>query len=234
MKVIIHDPGHGGLDPGAVANGTQEKKLTWTIANKVIWYLNTGWECDNRLIQPSIENSKSTSKDEIYKVVDKANTINADLFISYHINAGGGTGFESYIARKASQQSKDYQNAIHSIIADCFVKHGLPDRGEKAANFYVIANTNMPAILFELGFIDNAKDRALLTGKTFIEVLSKTIAEAIAHALDLPKLNVQPQSDYKVLYEQQLKLAQKYEIENREMRQVLRNVASMFSKYMIE
>lgn len=235
MKVLIHDPGHGGLDPGAVASGLKEFSFTWTIANKVIWYLKTGYECENHLIEPALKNPNATGNDEVNQVVAEANALHnttpVDVFISYHINAGGGTGFESYVSKKASKQSVDYQNAIHPIIADCFVKHGLPDRGKKSANYGVIANTHMPAVLFELGFIDNAKDRALLSNADFIETLSKTIADAIAQALNLPKLKtIQP--DYKALYEEQAKKADKYEMENREMCQVLRNAATMFAKYM--
>src|SRR5690554_6276650 len=167
LKITAHDPGHGGLDPGAVSSGMKEFSLTWTIANKVIWYLKTGYECENHLIEPALENPKTTGREQVNQVVVDANALHKakpiDLFISYHINAGGGTGFESYVATKASQQSVSYQNAIHPLIADYFARHGLPDRGKKRADFGVIANTKMPAVLLELGFIDNEKDRALLS-----------------------------------------------------------------------
>ncbi len=57
----------------------------------------------------------------------------ADYFISFHINSGGGTGFESYIYNGLSNSSSAYakQQKIHAAVNPVLTKYGLRDRGAK-------------------------------------------------------------------------------------------------------
>ena len=56
---------------------------------------------------------------------------------------------------------------------------GLPDRGVKTANFYVLAHTNMPAVLVELAFICNPKEEALLATPSIQEKMAQAIARGV-------------------------------------------------------
>jgi len=94
---------------------------------------------------------------------DLANKWGADYFISVHINAGGGTGFESYIYNgSVSSATIAYQNVMKAI-------GGVKDRGKKRANYAVLRETKMPAILTENLFIDNSSDVAKLKSEQFRE-----------------------------------------------------------------
>lgn len=62
MEIIVLDPGHGGLDPGATAGPFMEKAFNWQIANIVKDCLTT-YDCQVYIIQPSTE-FHSTAKDE--------------------------------------------------------------------------------------------------------------------------------------------------------------------------
>jgi len=83
MVKIYIDPGHGGNDPGAVANGLREKDLTLKIGLKLRDYLS-GYE--NVQIRMSRTTDKTVSLSER---TNDANKWGADLFVSIHINAGG-------------------------------------------------------------------------------------------------------------------------------------------------
>ncbi|WP_368654335.1 N-acetylmuramoyl-L-alanine amidase [Ornithinibacillus sp. 4-3] len=182
MKKIFIDPGHGGRDPGAIANGLQEKSITLAIALQTKVFLEQNYE--GVLVQ------LSRSTDQTLSLVQRTNMANqwqADLFVSIHVNAGGGTGFESFIydglfAERA--KTDEIRKMIHHEIvqgSDFF------DRGCKAANFHVLRATRMSAVLVENGFIDRLEDARQLKSYAFIERLALAHANGIAKAIKLLK-----------------------------------------------
>jgi len=182
--LIVCDPGHGGSDPGAVGNDLLEKNLNWVISNIIKDKLKK-YDVQVIVSQPSCTDPKSTAADELIGPVKEANRLSADFFLSIHTNAGGGSGFESFIHTKASRITELIRNIIHDSISPVFTKNNMPDRGKKRANFYVLRKTNMPAMLIENGFIDNAKDEGYLKDSVFINKLANEIAYGIVLAFDL-------------------------------------------------
>lgn len=85
--------------------------------------------------------------------------IGADYFMSFHINAGGGNGYEDLVY-PGSTKSIAYQNIINAEIIKTIGT--LRNRGKKQVDFQVLRNTKMPSILTECGFIDSTSDPALL------------------------------------------------------------------------
>ena len=178
-KKVFLDPGHGGSDSGAVGNGLREKDLTLVIAKATEKYLKNYEGVSIKLSRTG------DTKPSLSARADMANEWGADFFVSIHINAGGGTGFESYIFNgTVSSKTKEYQKVVHSVIA---AGDGWTDRGMKRANFAVLRETAMPALLTENGFIDRASDAAKLKDPDFIDLLGKLHAEGIAKALGLKK-----------------------------------------------
>ncbi|WP_253701219.1 N-acetylmuramoyl-L-alanine amidase [Bacillus sp. FJAT-29814] len=180
------DPGHGGIDPGAVANGLQESKLTLKIVQYAMTYLESyymGFEQRaTRLSETTVELSRRD---------DPANAWPADVFVSVHINAGGGTGFESFVYNGAGSSSVALQNILHAEILAAMRQYGsIPDRGKKRANFAVLRATNMPAILTENLFIDS-NDANRLKDETFIKAIGEAHARGVAKFLGLA---VRPQT----------------------------------------
>jgi N-acetylmuramoyl-L-alanine amidase len=114
------------------------------------------------------------------------NKLKADLLISVHINAGRGTGFESYIYNgKVSAATIAYQNVIHAEIMKAI--GGVRDRGKKRANYAVLRLTNMPAILTENLFIDNANDATKLKSEQFLLQVAHGHVQGIVKAFGLKK-----------------------------------------------
>ncbi|UQX52276.1 N-acetylmuramoyl-L-alanine amidase [Cytobacillus pseudoceanisediminis] len=180
VKVFI-DPGHGGTDPGAVGNGLQEKNLTLQIATRIKDILTL--EYDNVSIQMSRTGDQTVSLSER---TNAANVWGADFLLSVHINAGGGTGYEDYVYPGVGAPTTTYQNNIHSEVIKLV---DFYDRGKKQADFHMLRESAMPALLTENGFIDNANDAAKLKSSTFIENLARGHVNGIVKCFNLSKKN---------------------------------------------
>jgi N-acetylmuramoyl-L-alanine amidase len=182
VKKIMWDPGHGGSDSGAVANGLQEEHLTFKIVEYSMAYLilnYTGFE------QRSTRGHEQTL--ELSKRDDAADAWNADVFISVHINAGGGTGFESYVFTNPSPSESALQNILHEEVLAAMKQFGsIINRGKKRANFAVLRETNMPSILTENLFIDS-NDSNHLKNEEFIKAVGEAHAKGVVKYLGLPK-----------------------------------------------
>jgi N-acetylmuramoyl-L-alanine amidase len=179
MKIVL-DAGHGGHDPGAVANGLKEKDLTLTIVKHIGRLLG---EYEGAEVFYTRTDDRYLSLEERAAI---ANKLKADLLISVHINAGGGTGFESFIYNGGvSQATIAYQNVIHQEIMKAI--GNVKDRGKKRANYAVLRLTNMPAILTENLFIDNANDAAKLKSEQFLLQIAHGHAQGIVKAFGLKK-----------------------------------------------
>lgn len=179
MVKIFIDPGHGGSDSGATAYGFLEKNINLQIAKEIQRMLVNEYA--------SVHVKMSRTGDQTVSLSARtaaANRWGADFYLSVHINAGGGTGFESYVYPNVDRLTRNYQSVIHSEIIKAT---GLRDRGQKQANFHVLRETYMPALLTENGFIDNRKDAGKLKDRAFIQKIAKGHVEGIVKAFGLKR-----------------------------------------------
>lgn len=180
MVKLYLDVGHGGSDPGAIGNGLKEKNLTLQIGKKI-----------NDLLKDyegiTVKMSRSTDKTlSLKQRTDEANKWGADLLLSIHINAGGGTGFESFIYNgTVNNITVKYRDVIHDEIMK--VLKGVRDRGKKRANFHMLRESKMPAILTENMFIDTKKDADKLKEQSFINKIAQGHVNGIVKLFNLKK-----------------------------------------------
>jgi N-acetylmuramoyl-L-alanine amidase len=178
IKIMI-DPGHGGRDPGAVANGLVEKELALTIARNLRTALLNHYDVEVRLTR---------DRDVFLTLEERARLANAwaaDCFVSIHFNAGGGTGFETFIHPNAGKATQDIQKILHPQIKN---QLACMDRGQKKANFAVLRLTKMPAILTENLFLDHTEDAKQLKDTTVIHAITQGHLIGLQKALHLPAL----------------------------------------------
>ncbi|QQK74196.1 SH3 domain-containing protein [Salicibibacter cibarius] len=179
VKIFI-DPGHGGSDSGAAGNGLLEKDVVLDIS------LQAAEVLEEEYLGVDVMMPRTT--DEFIELEDRAAMANdwgADYFVSLHNNAfdGSASGFESFIFDgNVSSTTIEKQEEVHQYIAN---ELDATDRGMKTANFSVLRNTTMPAILLELLFIDNAVDAEMLGSAEGRAELGRITADAIAHAWDI-------------------------------------------------
>lgn len=176
MKICV-DPGHGGYDPGAVGpSGLKEKDITLAVSFLVAEKLKAAGQ--NVVLTRIGDIVTWTPDGDLSKRCQVANNFNADVFVSIHCNSAtnpAATGTETY-HHAASTNGKRLAGAVQGELVAAL---GLPDRGVKTANFYVLAHTNMPAVLVELAFICNPKEEALLATPSAQEKMAQAIARGV-------------------------------------------------------
>lgn len=118
---IVIDAGHGGKDPGAVYNGTNEKDIVLKVSNYLKEYLNDDF------------NVVLTRSTDTYLYLSdrpkKANSIKANMFISIHANASTSSsleGVETFYFSKTSSPYAAKVAAYENSFADKY--------GEKTGN----------------------------------------------------------------------------------------------------
>lgn len=146
MKIVIN-AGHTKLGKGTGASKLlNESKETRKIAYELMKLLA---DTKHEVVPAVFDKSENNLKE----AVDISNNEKADLFISIHLNAGGGEGVECFTwkGQKKPQAVK---------ICENIAKLGFKNRGVKnGSHLYVIKNTKATAILVECCFVDNTKDQ---------------------------------------------------------------------------
>jgi N-acetylmuramoyl-L-alanine amidase len=149
MKIAVA-VGHtlSGADTGAVGI-LNEGICTREIADKVKTKLEA---LGHTVVFCRIDGASSVNDALAYKV-NLANNAGVDVYAEIHLNSGGGVGVETYCYALGGQAEK-----YAGKVQDALVKLGYRNRGVKTANFYVLRNTDAPAILVECGFVDSRED----------------------------------------------------------------------------
>lgn len=185
MAKVFLSAGHGGSDPGACANGLQEKVIN----------LNTLLACKTELERHGISVAVSRLGDEndpVSQEVREANASGASIAVSFHANAGGGDGFEAFYyvsdanGKRLAQLGEKYVKAL-----------GQNSRGLKSGNHLMFVNsTKMTAVLFESFFVDNAADKQIgdtvAKQQAFGVAYAKAILEYLGIAYRAPSAPAAP------------------------------------------
>lgn len=182
MKIWL-DPGHGTqttyFDTGAVGRyGTRECDAALSVAEAL----------RSQLEQAGHEVKVTDQRNMV--IADRckqANAWGADLFVSIHCNAANGKarGATAFV-RKSDSVSKEIAG---SIMDSYLAATGITDRGVKVdvdalgKSLGVLRQTDMPALLLELDFIDNTQGELMLSSPLFVEVAAKAIYEGIEEAM---------------------------------------------------
>ena len=180
-KYVCLDAGHGGKDPGATGYGRQEKNDVLSLVLRV----------RDLLIKMGVSVYLTRNNDiyeSPYQKATEANVMGVSFFASFHRNAANGSakGFETLVYSNvgAAKTCADYANAAMK-------KLGFTDRGTKVRKDLTVLNTTrMPAVLFEIGFIDNKTDNALFVDK--FEQIAQALAQAVAKAVGVQITNPVP------------------------------------------
>jgi len=177
--LVVIDPGHGGLDPGAIGiGGIRETDIVLEVSKMV-----------KKLLSEKGVKVRLTRENEVDldlpPRVALANKINADVFVSIHANASRGkrreiNGLETFYYKgwKGRSLAKRIQKQILRVSP------GSPNRGVKQGRFYVIKNTNMPAVLVEIGFLTGRLDARRLEKSAHRKRIAYAIAKGILEYLD--------------------------------------------------
>ena len=193
MINLCFDYGHGGTDSGAYYKGRKESDDVLRIGKAVAAEVRRhGVMVDETRTSDATVSLGARSQFE--------NKGSYDYFISFHRNAYKpevGKGAETYVYLKGGAKA----NSLAKGIQVALINAGFANRGVKAANFHVLRETRAPAVLIEIGFIDNSKDNELFDTK--FDEISEGITKAILGELGIkykePKKSL-PEGNTKTLY----------------------------------
>lgn len=175
---IMLDAGHGGRDPGAIYHGRQEKDDALNLVLAV-----------GQILQNSGVDVEYTRTTDIYETpfqkASEANEAGVDYFVSIHRNsfptANTASGVESLVYNNYGTKVKMAENINAQLAEIGFRNLGVQVR----PNLIVLKRTRMPAVLVEVGFINNDADNELFDSRF------DDIAQAIADGI-LETLNIRP------------------------------------------
>lgn len=178
MAKVFIGVGHGGSDPGAVANNTKEKDLNLSIA----------LACRDELLRHGIQVKMSRVTDEndpLSEEIKECNAYAPDLAVEIHNNAGGGDGAEVFHHYGGGKGKILAENILAEIV-----KLGQNSRGTKVRknssgkDYYgFIRETSAPAVIVECAFVDNAQDLKFLATESDRQKVGQAIAKGVLKSL---------------------------------------------------
>lgn len=174
MKAVInfgHGPKNVGYDPGAIGpTGYKEATQNADVGAKVVQKLTSnGW--DILAIQDG----------DLQDITHQANAWKPDVFLSIHANSSvpEAHGIETYALAPSGKGEKIAREIQKELVAAT----GLADRGVKFANYYVLRETNCPAVLTEIGFISSPAEEALMKRAEWDNLVASAVCRGLSRAV---------------------------------------------------
>lgn len=177
MKVYI-GVGHGGSDPGAVANGFNEKDLNLAIA----------LACKDELARHGVLTKISRTTDENDTTAAKCaecNQFDPDVAVDIHNNAGGGDGAEVFYSIYGGTGKVLAENILKEVVNIGQNSRGAKTKKNSSGGDYYgwIRNTKAPAVIVECAFLDNKTDIQIIDTKAEQIAMGVAIAKGILKTL---------------------------------------------------
>ena len=205
---IALDPGHGGSDPGASANGLVEKDLTLAVGLALKAELETYQGVRVHMTREDDSRPSENISQDLSARVASSVAAGASALVSLHFNSGtaGSSGAEVWYPNASSYNYSTHTQgaALATAIQNQLTSLGLTDRGIKTrdnpyydypdgstGDYYAISRharlSNLTGIIVEHAFLTSASDAARLREPGFVQSLAMADAAGIAQALGLSK-----------------------------------------------
>lgn len=196
-KVIIIDPGHGGIDGGMVGKttGVYESRINLEIALKLRKYLE---ESGSLVLMTRDENvglyteggtvrkKKNEDLRNRKRLFDESN---ADMVISIHSNSFQETkysGAQSFYNPQCERSKLIADLAQEELIR--VLDNGNTRKAKPKKDVYILKNVKVPTVIIECGFLSNPKEERLLQDSNYQEKIAWSIYVGILkyfHRLDI-------------------------------------------------
>ncbi|MFC6315062.1 N-acetylmuramoyl-L-alanine amidase [Lapidilactobacillus achengensis] len=170
---IVLDPGHGGNDVGALSQSAKyEKSYTLAIANVI-----------ESKLKAAGANVVLTRTDDSYLDLapraQAANQLKADAFISLHFDSSDTVNSATGITTYYYHDNRDKKLA--QLLSSQLGNLPLTNRGYEFGNFQVLRDNQRPAVLLELGYINNSKDFRYITKSSYYNKVANDIVIALTN-----------------------------------------------------
>jgi N-acetylmuramoyl-L-alanine amidase len=183
MKITL-DAGHGYKTIGKqTPDGMKEYEFNRAVAQ----YMKENFEQYEGV---TVYFAHDDSRDvPLAERTNQANKLGVDLYFSIHANAFGSgwndaNGIETFAWVHNNAESLKLANAVQANLVKAT---GLKNRGVKTADYHVLRETNMPAILVEHAFMTNTAEAEKLKSEDFRKICAESNVQAIANVYGLKR-----------------------------------------------
>lgn len=180
-QVVVVDPGHGGIDAGAMGpGGTPEHRVNLAISKYLAGFLKAGG-AKVILTRQDDNVPLGESGDDLVERVRLAGKVGADLFISVHCNAfdsreRGAQLFYDPKSAEGKKLAESIQAEIKRLLANT-------DRVPLSIDAFVLRTQKIPAVIVEVGFISNPEEEKLLADPHYQRRMAFAIYAGIVNYL---------------------------------------------------
>ena len=175
-KIIGIDPGHGGIDSGAVGpSGVAEDEINLQIALKLkdIIVENGGKvvmtrETDEGLYTDKSKTLKEMKTEDLHKRKEIIERENCDILISIHLNSFEESkyyGAQTFYG-KDNEESRKLAISIQNQLKEELDKDNKRV-AQELEDVFLINELDIPAVLVECGFLSNPKEEKLLADEDY-------------------------------------------------------------------
>lgn len=183
--MIIIDAGHGGKDPGAIADGVKEKD--WNLEVSLHQY-----EFLKRLGIPCKLTRKTDSDLSPDKRCELVRSSGATVCLSNHFNAGGGSGAEVIHSKYATSAfAKSTADALKKVTP---VRRVFSREGSNGKDYYYMHRLTgkVETLIIEYGFLDSTVDRKKLNVRSYrLQLAEEAALAAVRYTKGSPVYYVQ-------------------------------------------
>ncbi|WP_034745295.1 N-acetylmuramoyl-L-alanine amidase CwlD [Halalkalibacter wakoensis] len=186
-KVIVVDPGHGGIDGGAVSkSGMLEKDVTLLISEQLRDYLQEAGalvlmtrEDDHDLANADTKRVRQRKNEDLRRRAEIVNDSGADMFVSLHLNAIPSprwSGAQTFYNRAIPENER-----LAKLVQDEIIRNleNTTRQAKPINNVYLIKQAAIPGVLIEAGFLSNPTEAELLNTEEYQQKVAASIYQGI-------------------------------------------------------
>lgn len=187
-KIVGIDPGHGGIDPGAVGkNGISENEINLSIGLKLKRYIEQGggFVVITRADSGGLYSNQSTTikekkKEDLMKRKEIIEDGNCDIFLSIHLNSfqqsqyHGAQTFYKIDSEESMKLAYIVQEELRNVLDEN--NNRIPQNRD---DLYLLRELDIPSILVECGFLSNPQEEALLANERYQDKIAWAIYKGI-------------------------------------------------------
>ena len=185
-KIIYIDPGHGGLDPGAIYKEIKESEINLSISKtlkeELEKYGATVYLTRNGNYDLSENNTQNKKRNDLTARSRLINESNCDMYISIHLNSDSSP---AWYGAQVFYTNKNAENKKIAEIVQKLLKENLNTKREAKTikNTYLYERIKRPGILVEAGFISNPNERYLLNKTEYQQKIANVLTKGIIEYL---------------------------------------------------
>lgn len=171
-KVIVIDPGHGGFDAGASANGVEEKEVNLAVSQYLRGYIEQGGgvavltRIEDVSTAETNTQGHSAKKSDLSARKHLSQTAEADIFVSIHMNKfpqAQYKGAQVFYSENGKRLGEEIQAALKEVLNDGNERSAKKTDG----GIFILKDTSVPSVIVECGFLSNPQEAELLMQETY-------------------------------------------------------------------